>query len=315
VAGKPEEFPDFTHVWLETPQPGAEYVVVYALLSGPSVAGAYRFRMHRGKGVTMEIETALYLRKDIERLCISPLTSMYWYSETAKSTAVDWRPEVHDSDGLALWTGTGERAWRPLNNPHRTTASAFMDENPRGFGLLQRDREVGHYLDGVFYERRPSLWVETQGDWGKGAVQLIEIPTDDEIHDNIVAMWVPTAPAKAGASFEFRYKLHWLADEPFPPALGRVVATRLGNGGQPGTVRPRGVRKFMVEFLGPALETIPSASSPRSCSRPRAGASPMSSRKRCPTTCPAIGGRSSTSRSRAMSRSRCAASCAAATRC
>ncbi|SFJ45785.1 glucans biosynthesis protein [Bosea sp. OK403] len=257
VAGKPEEFPDFTHIWLETPQPGAEYVVVYALLSGPSVAGAYRFRMHRGKGVTMEIEKALYLRKDIERLCISPLTSMYWYSETAKSTAVDWRPEVHDSDGLALWTGAGERAWRPLNNPHRTTASAFMDENPRGFGLLQRDREVGHYLDGVFYERRPSLWVETQGDWGKGAVQLIEIPTDDEIHDNIVAMWVPSTPAKAGASFEFRYKLHWLADEPFPPALGRVVATRLGNGGQPGTVRPRGVRKFMVEFLGPALETIP----------------------------------------------------------
>ncbi|POR50763.1 glucan biosynthesis protein [Bosea psychrotolerans] len=257
VAGKPEEFPDFTHIWLETPQPGAEYVVVYALLSGPSVAGAYRFRMHRGKGVTMEIEKALYLRKDIERLCISPLTSMYWYSETAKATAVDWRPEVHDSDGLALWTGAGERAWRPLNNPHRTTASAFMDENPRGFGLLQRDREVGHYLDGVFYERRPSLWVETQGDWGKGAVQLIEIPTDDEIHDNIVAMWVPSAPAKAGASFEFRYKLHWLADEPFPPALGRVVATRLGNGGQPGTVRPKGVRKFMVEFLGPALETIP----------------------------------------------------------
>ncbi|WP_210179607.1 glucan biosynthesis protein [Bosea sp. PAMC 26642] len=257
VAGKPEEFPDFTHIWLETPQAASEYVVVYALLSGPSVAGAYRFRMHRAKGVTMEIEKALFLRNDVARLGIAPLTSMYWYSETAKSTAVDWRPEVHDSDGLALWTGAGERAFRPLNNPVRTTASAFMDENPRGFGLLQRDREVGHYLDGVFYERRPSLWVETQGSWGKGAVQLIEIPTDDEIHDNIVAMWVPDGPARAGASYAYRYTLHWLADEPFVPALGRVVATRLGNGGQPGTVRPRGVRKFMVEFLGPALEKIP----------------------------------------------------------
>ncbi len=169
------------------------------------MAGAYRFRMHRGKGVTMEIESEIHLRKDVERLGIAPLTSMYWYSEKAKATAVDWRPEVHDSDGLALWTGAGERALRPLNNPPRTMASSFMDENPRGFGLVQRDREVGHYLDGVFYERRPSLWVETQGNWGKGAVQLIEIPTDDEIHDNIVAMWVPAGPAKAGATYALRY--------------------------------------------------------------------------------------------------------------
>ncbi|RDJ21782.1 glucan biosynthesis protein D [Bosea caraganae] len=262
VAGKAEEFPDFTHVWLETPQEASEYVVVYALLSGPSVAGAYRFRMHRGKGVSMEIETALYLRNDIARLGITPLTSMYWYSETAKTTAIDWRPEVHDSDGLALWTGTGERAWRPLNNPSRAIASAFRDENPRGFGLMQRDRLTDHYMDGVFYERRPSLWVETTGDWGRGAVQLIELPTDDEIHDNIVAMWVPEGQARAGDSYEFRYKLHWLADEPFPPALGRVVATRLGNGGQPGTIRPRGVRKFMVEFKGPALENIPTGLKP-----------------------------------------------------
>lgn len=257
VAGRSEEFPDFTHIWLETPKDGAEYVTVYALLSGPSVAGAYRFRMHRGKGVTMEIETSIHLRKDVERLGIAPLTSMFWYSETLKPTAIDWRPEVHDSDGLALWTGPGERAWRPLNNPPRTIASAFVDNNPRGFGLMQRDREAEHYLDGVFYERRPSLWVETEGEWGRGSVQLIEIPTDDEIHDNIVAMWVPEASARAGSSYNYRYTLHWLADEPFPTTLGRVVATRLGNGGQPGTARPKGVRKFMVEFLGSALETIP----------------------------------------------------------
>lgn len=257
VAGKTEEFPDFTHVWLETPQEGAEYVTLYALLSGPSVAGAYRFRMHRGKGVTMQIETAIHLRKDVSRLGIAPLTSMFWYSETVKQTAVDWRPEVHDSDGLALWTGSGERAWRPLNNPPRTIASAFTDNNPRGFGLMQRDREVGHYLDGVSYERRPSLWVETEGEWGKGSVQLIEIPTDDEIHDNIVAMWVPEASARAGSSYTYRYTLHWVADEPFPTTLGKVVATRLGNGGQPGTARAKGVRKFMVEFLGPALEALP----------------------------------------------------------
>ena len=257
IGGKVEEFPDFTHIWLETPSPAAEHVTVYALLSGPSVAGAYRFRMHRGKAVTMEVEKALYLRRDVERFCVAPLTSMYWYSEKLKPTAIDWRPEVHDSDGLALWTGAGERAWRPLNNPARTVASSFVDANPRGFGLMQRDREFGHYMDGVFYERRPSLWIEPVGDWGKGAVQLIEIPTDDEIHDNIVAAWVPAEPVKAGASSEFRYKLFWVADEPYPPQLGRVVATRLGNGGQPGTTRPKGVRKFMIEFKGPALTDIP----------------------------------------------------------
>ncbi len=262
VSGKSEEFPDFTHIWLETPREGAEHVVVYALLSGPSVAGAYRFRMHRGKGVTMDIDKAIVLRRDVSRLCVAPLTSMYWYSETVKPTAIDWRPEVHDSDGLALWTGAGERAFRPLNNPPHTVASAFLDSNPKGFGLLQRDRETGHYLDGVFYERRPSLWVEPLGDWGKGAVQLVEIRTDDEIHDNIVAMWVPDGPARAGNSYDFSYRLHWVAEEPFPSTLGKVVATRLGNGGQPGTARPRGVRKFMVEFRGPPLEAIPFGTKP-----------------------------------------------------
>jgi glucans biosynthesis protein len=182
---------------------------------------------------------------------------MYWYSETMKAKAVDWRPEVHDSDGLALWTGGGERIWRPLNNPARTLVSAFSDENPRGFGLLQRDRAFDHYMDGVYYERRPSLWVEPLGAWGKGAVQLIEIPTDDEIHDNIVVAWVPAEPARAGQRLSLSYRLHWLADEPYRAPLARCRATRLGNGGQPGLPRPKGVRKFMVEFAGPTLEQLP----------------------------------------------------------
>ena len=125
---------------------------------------------------------------------------MYWFSETKKETGIDWRPEVHDSDGLALWMGSGERAWRPLNNAPRIMTSSFADDNPRGFGLLQRDRAFDHYQDGVYYDRRPSLWVEPKSAWGKGAVQLVEIPTDDEIHDNIVAMWVPEKAAVAGSS-------------------------------------------------------------------------------------------------------------------
>ena len=257
VAGVTEEFPSFTQVFFETPRPGAEAVTVCALLDGPSLSGAYRFSMRRGAAVTIDVDKALYLRADVVRFGIAPLTSMYWYSETAKPTAVDWRPEIHDSDGLAVWTGAGERIWRPLNNPPRAMASAFADENPRGFGLLQRDRSFDHYLDGVYYDCRPSLWVEPLDPWGRGSVQLIELPTDDEIHDNLVVMWVPAEPARAGAAYELRYRTHWVAEEPFPGQLARCVATRLGNGGQAGTERPKGVRKFVVEFLGAPLAALP----------------------------------------------------------
>ncbi|MEJ0094939.1 MAG: glucan biosynthesis protein D [Methylocella sp.] len=256
VPGKPEEFPDFTKFYIDGAS-AENSLTIFALLEGPSIVGACRFVLTRGKGVTMDIDQSLFLRADVARFGLAPLTSMYWFSETKKETGVDWRPEVHDSDGLAMWTGTGERVWRPLNNPPRIIASSFADENPRGFGLLQRDRNFDHYLDGVYYDRRPSLWVEPQGHWGKGAVQLIEIPSDDEIHDNVVAMWVPEKPATAGSEVDLSYRLHWQADEPFPTDLARCVATRLGNGGQPGQPRPKGVRKFMVEFSGPPLESLP----------------------------------------------------------
>ncbi|MEB0011829.1 glucan biosynthesis protein D [Glaciimonas sp. Gout2] len=255
-AGKSEEFPNFTHFYFTVPDDNSDTVTVYAMLDGPSICGAYKFVMQRGAGVTMEIDTALFLRRDIDRFGIAPVTSMYWFSESVKGTGTDWRPEVHDSDGLALWSGAGEHIWRPLNNPGQTTASAFGDTNPRGFGLLQRDRNFDHYQDGVHYERRPSLWVQPLEGWGQGTVQLIEIPTDDEIHDNVVAMWVPSAKAVAGNSYRLRYKLDWQKDEPFPSTLARCVATRLGNGGVPGQPRPKNVRKFMVEFLGEPLEKL-----------------------------------------------------------
>ncbi|TWC20398.1 glucans biosynthesis protein [Pseudomonas sp. SJZ085] len=264
LADKAEEFPDFTHFWIETPSDDQHPdITLYALLDGPSLCGAYRFVISRTKGVLMDIDAALFLRQNIDRFGIAPLTSMYWFSETAKPGAIDWRPEVHDSDGLALWTGTGERIWRPLNNPTRTMASAFSDRNPRGFGLLQRDRSFNNYLDNVNYQRRPSLWVEPLGDWGEGSVQLVEIPTDDEINDNIVAMWVPKEPAEAGNQYRLKYRLHWLADEPYPGNLARCVATRLGNGGRPGLPRPKGVRKFFVEFIGPPLEKLASDTKPQ----------------------------------------------------
>ncbi len=261
VADRSEEFPDFTQFYVDE-QEGTDGVTLYALMEGPSIVGAYKFAMHRTKAVVMDIETTLFTRAQVSRFGIAPLTSMYWFSETKKETAIDWRPEVHDSDGLSMWTGSGERLWRPLNNPPRIMVSAFTDNNPRGFGLCQRDRVFDHYLDGVYYDKRPTLWVEPlpnaegQG-WGKGAIQLCEIPTDDEIHDNVVAMWVPEKPVPAGAELSLAYRLYWVADEPFAPKLGRCVATRLGRGGQPGLPRPKGVRKFMVEFLGGPLANLP----------------------------------------------------------
>ncbi|MEQ8355971.1 MAG: glucan biosynthesis protein D [Kiloniellaceae bacterium] len=263
AASGPEEFPDFTEFYIAPAAEADAPVEVFALLDGPSVTGAYHFSLTRGEGVVMEVEKHLFLRKTVQRLGLAPLTSMYWFAEGNRPYRMDWRPEIHDSDGLALWSGSGERLWRPLNNPERVTTSSFVDENPRGFGLLQRDRDFDHYLDGVRYERRPSLWVEPLEPWGPGAVQLVEIPTDDEIHDNIVAFWVPRDPAEAGDSYRLRYRLHWLADEPYPAGtIARVAATRIGRGGQPGKPRPAGQIKFVIEFAGGPLPGLPENSAP-----------------------------------------------------
>jgi glucans biosynthesis protein len=254
---RPEEFPRFSEFYIETPTVDSDAIVVYALLDGPSITGAYRFDLYRQTGVVVEIRSTLFLRKEVGRLGLASLTSMYWFSETKKPIGLDWRPDVHDSDGLSVWTGSGERIWRPLNNPKDVIVSSFVDINPRGFGLLQRDRNFDHYLDGVHYERRPSLWVEPLDSWGTGTVQLVEIPTDNEAGDNIVAMWVPSDPGKPGATYCLRYRLHWLADEPYPSQLARCVATRLGRGGQPGRPSPDGVCKFVVEFVGTPLANLP----------------------------------------------------------
>lgn len=253
----PEEFPAFTEFYIAPAKEG-EPVEILALLDGPSVAGAYRFTATRGDAVVMDVEKHLFFRDSVARLGIAPLTSMYWYGERDKPTHIDWRPEVHDSDGLALHTGGGERLWRPLRNPRHTGVSAFMDTDPRGFGLCQRDRDVTNYLDGVQYERRPTLWVEPLMPFGKGAVQLLEIPTDDEIHDNIGAFWVPETPPQPGDAQTWRYRLHWVDEQPgFPESLARVVATRMGRGGQPGLPRPAGVRKIVVDFSGGPLPDLP----------------------------------------------------------
>ena len=255
AAAEPEEFPLFTAFWLETAPEG---LVVHALLEGPSVTGAFRIAHSRSPaGLRQDISAALFFRRAVMRLGVAPLTSMYWYGRSDRPANADWRPQIHDSDGLELWTGTGERIWRPLANPPRVITNLFQDRHPRGFGLMQRDRDFADYQDdGVFYDRRPSAWVEPAGDWGSGSVQLVEIPTTGEADDNIVAFWTPATPVAAGQALALDYRLYWSDEEPQPVQVAKVIATRSGRGGRPGQALESGVRKFVVDFSGPTLEGL-----------------------------------------------------------
>jgi len=257
TASTKEEFPRFTEFWLAEPDPHQHSITIHALLDGPSLTGAYQFTASKNNGAVMKITADLFIRNDIAQLGIAPLTSMYWFGENDRQFAADWRPEIHDSDGLALWTGKGERIWRPLIDPPSVRTNSFLDDNPKGFGLMQRDRDFADYQDdGAFYNRRPSIWVEPLGDWGKGAVQLVEIPTQDEIHDNIVAYWKPDRPVKAGDNIKMSYRLFWQNHMPHPPTdIARVIATRVGRGGVPGkpASTDKDSWKFVIDFAGGPL--------------------------------------------------------------
>jgi glucans biosynthesis protein len=252
-----EEFPMFTAFWLERPMPEAGTLTLYALMDSPSLAGAYRFNISPAATLVMEVDAALYPRQEIARLGVAPLTSMFQYGENDRRLAHDWRPEIHDSDGLAMWTGPGEWIWRPLVNPASLRFNAFLDQNPRGFGLLQRDRNFDHYQDdGAFYNRRPSLWVEPKSDWGKGSIQLVEIPTVDETADNVVAFWNPADTPQPGQELLFGYRLHWGAQMPARPPLAQVIATRTGLGGVVGQKRTYFSWRFVVDFAGGHLPML-----------------------------------------------------------
>ena len=250
----PEEFPRFSRFWLEQGPAGG--IVIYALLEGPRVTGAYRMATARNNGVFQDIDASLYLRGDVERLGIAPLTSMFWYGKHNHFLGPDWRPEIHDSDGLEMYLGNGERIWRPLNNPPWVMVNSFRADGLKGFGLAQRERSFEEYQDdGVFYEKRATVWVEPRGDWGEGSVMLVELPTNDEIHDNIGAFWNPLAPATAGTAYDLSYKVSWVEDSP-PIPIAKFIATRIGAGGVPGQPRPANVVKFVLDLDGKGLEGL-----------------------------------------------------------
>jgi periplasmic glucans biosynthesis protein len=253
-APTPEEFPDFVAYYLEKPAKDSSVLTIYGLLDSPSVAGAYRFVIDATEPLTMDIDAALYPRKQIERLGIAPGTSMFLVGKNDRRVDNDWRPEIHDSDGLQVWSGGGEWIWRPLMNPAGLRVNSYTDEHPRAFGLMQRERRFEQYQDdGVFYDKRPDCWVEPKGNWGKGAVMLVEIPTEDETSDNIVAFWSPADKPQIGQELLYAYRLNWCRENPVVVDLARVHATRTGIGGIIGRKRTYFSWRFVVDFEGGQL--------------------------------------------------------------
>ena len=255
-----EEFPTFTDFWLVRPQPNDRSLTIYALLDSKSVAGAYQFEIRPGEITQVEVHCDLFPRRAIAKLGVAPLTSMFLYGEDGTGRHFDdFRPQVHDSDGFLAETGHGQWIWRPLANPRELRVNRFMDENPHGFGLIQRDRSFAHYQDVESqYQSRPSYWVQPLGTWGKGGVELVEIPSDEEIHDNMVAYWVPEQPVNGGKPLSFAYLLSAYAENPRWPPGGRVVAIRSGNpavGDNKGRFGP-GARRMLVEFAGGELDGL-----------------------------------------------------------
>ena len=262
---RPEEFPIFTDFWLGKPEPTDTSLLIYAVLDSVSCTGAYQIRITPGESTVADIDGALFFRepakitavnKDrqpLKTLGLAPLTGMFWFGENSERKFDDYRPEVHDSDGLLLHFEGGEVVWRPLNNAAVMRHSVFAAPHIRGFGLLQRDRDPTHYAD-IFnpYNEEPSLWIKPKGDWGEGEVHLVELPTNYEGLDNIVAFWNPKTKPAPLEPMRFGYLLLWTRERDFQLSENQVLDTRIGA-----AERDSAKRQVHIDFGGLGLATIP----------------------------------------------------------
>jgi len=255
VGAGAEEFPRFTEFWLEKPAADATSLTITALLDSRSVTGAYRFVVTPGQDTVVDVQARLFLRKDIRTLGIAPLTSMFFSGENQPQPG-DFRPEVHDSDGLMVQTGSGEWLWRPLGNPRHILVTSFSaPASVKGFGLMQRDRAYTSYEDDeARYELRPSAWITPVGDWGPGRVELVQLNTVDETNDNIVAYWVPARLPAAGAPLDLAYRMHWQGNVQQHPPGAWVTQTRTGRSF---ATLAKGEEQVIVDFAGPSLAALP----------------------------------------------------------
>ena len=247
-AGEPqgEEFPLFRAVWIEKPKPATNALVIHALLDSASVTGAFRFTLRPGEATIIDTELTIVARAAIDHVGLSAMSGMYLFGGLDQSKTDDIRPNVYEIGGLQMLTGAGEWIWRPVANRDTLQISAFVDENPRGFGLLQRNRSFSMFQDDdQHWELRPSLWIEPIGDWGEGQVQLLEIPTASENNGNIIAFWRPKAGLAEGESQSFAYRQFWCWTPPARPTLAVCTGARMGKAGK--------LWRFAVEFSGDLL--------------------------------------------------------------
>lgn len=259
VLPMPEEFPRFSAFWIERPAPGTDSITIWASMDSARVTGAWQFVVHPGPTTVMDVTARLFFRDVPTQIGIAPLVSMFMFGGVNRAQFDDFRPQVHDSDGLRIERADGDVIWRALNNPDQLASSYFAETGPRRFGLHQRSRRFDNFDDAeARYELRPSLDVEPLGDWGSGTVRLFEIPTDLEVHDNVGAFWVSDAPVVPGELTEFAYRLHWGFLHPDPASdLAWVAQTSAGVGGAAGMSEPPDTRKFVVDFQGGLLGRTP----------------------------------------------------------
>ena len=251
-----EEFPVFKEFWLRKPEKSNKEMIVFALMDSVSVAGAFQFVIRPGPSTVTTVKTSLFVRKPVARVGIAPLTSMFLYGENGHPLFSDFRPEVHDADGVLLQTGQGEWIWHPLEAGKMMRVNVFQDENPKGFGLMQRDRNFDHYQDLVArFQLRPSVWIKPLGQWGKGSVELVQLPTNVEFSDNTVAFWVPATQPKIGQPIDLQYEIHWTTNEIASASLGRVRSTRVGRVTEEPPLDPPHLR-FVIDFEGQAIEKL-----------------------------------------------------------
>ena len=250
-----EEFPRFVEFWLERPTANAQALTIYGLLDSPRATAAYRFVVKPGVTTELDVDAKLFLRKNVTKLALAPLTSMFYFGANQRSAREDYRPRVHDSEGLSIHAGGNEWIWRPLVNPRRLLVTSFALTDPRGFGLMQRERAFGSYQDlEARYDLRPSTWVEPKGAWGPGRIELVQIPVPDETNDNVVAYWVPDKQPKPRQAYAYGYRVLWQKDRETRPPMGWVRETRRGRGW---VKADDGSIELHIDFDGPSLTRLP----------------------------------------------------------
>jgi len=270
--GQPEEFPIFTDWWLGKPQHDDTELRLFAILDSVSAVGAYEFLIRPGETTVASVEAVIYLREPdkikvvnpnqfpIKTLGLAPLTSMFWFGKNSERKPDDYRPEVHDSDGLLIRMGNGETLWRPLDNPSVLRHQIFNAPNIRGFGLMQRERSFAAYQDSFNpYHLEPSVWVEPHGLWGEGSLHLVSLNSGFEGLDNIVAFWDPKNKPAPLQPYRFGYSVYWTMENDFKLSDNKAVSTRVGQ-----DLSCQDCRQFIIDFAGPKLDHLPETNGPES---------------------------------------------------